>query len=149
MLTIIRADGGDFDSAWAIVNEYYDAVGVMVREQPASFRDYYFAEGSGVWLARFDDQVAGCIALRPLPSIPNAGEIKRMYVCPSARGQGIAGRLLGALEEYAGSYGYEWLYLDTKDDLTEAHAFYRKHGYTDCERYNDNPQATIFMRRLI
>jgi hypothetical protein len=23
--------------------------------------------------------------------------------------------------------------------------FYHRHGYEDCERYNDNPQATIFM----
>jgi hypothetical protein len=27
--------------------------------------------------------------------------------------------------------------------------FYQKHGYVPCERYNQNPQATVFMRRQI
>jgi len=70
-----------------------------------------------------------------------------MYVRPEARGQGIAERLLKALEEYAVQAGYQTLYLDTKDDLTTAIRFYQRHGYEACERYNENPQATMFMRK--
>jgi len=43
--------------------------------------------------------------------------------------------------------GYEWLYLDTKDDLENAIRFCKRHGYECCDRYNSNPQATIFMRK--
>ena len=148
-VTVRRAAPPEFDAAWAIVNEYYDAVDVLVREDRASFLKYYFAEGSGLWLACRDDSVVGCIALRPLESIPGAGEIKRMYVQPSSRGLGIARVLLDAVHEYALTYGYEWLYLDSKDDLPLAHAFYRRHGYVDCPPYGNNPQATIFMRRRV
>src|SRR4051794_30864526 len=108
---ISRAELGDLEEAWAIVTEYYDAVGVVVREDRPAF-GAYFCEGSGVWMAKSVDRaVIGCIALRPLPAIPFAGEVKRLYVQPAWRGQGIAGLLLDALHEYAAAFGYKWLYL--------------------------------------
>jgi ribosomal protein S18 acetylase RimI-like enzyme len=70
-------------------------------------------------------------------------------VKPSARGRGIAGKLLDALEEYARNQGVEWIYLDSYDDLKAAIALYGKRGYDRCDRYNDNPQATLFMRKQI
>src|SRR5664279_4324192 len=77
------------------------------------------------------------------------GEIKRMYVRSGHRGKGLADALLGALEEYAAQCGYEWLHLDTTDTMKAAARFYERHGYKRCERYNENPQATIFMRKTM
>ena len=145
-LVISRGERDDFEDAWAIVSEYYNAVGVVVREERTEFLAKYFGDASGVWLARDGEEIVGCIALHPLDRIPGAGEVKRLYVRPSARRGGIAGLLLGALHEYARGAGYTTLYLDSKDDLTEAIRFYRKRGYQECERYNDNPQATVFMK---
>ena len=149
MIRIERASLERMDEAYAIVREYYEAVGVVVRDDPESFARDYFGDGSGVWLAYDDASVVGCIALRPLPQLERAGEIKRMYVKPEARGRGIAERLLKALEDYAAEAGYRALYLDTKDDLTTAIRFYQRHGYEPCERYNENPQATMFMRKRL
>lgn len=146
-IAIRLAGTNDFAEAWAIVNEYYDAVGVVARDDETAFRQSYFGAGSGVWLARVDGVAAGCIALRGLESLTAAGEVKRLYVQPQARGLGIAVRLLRALEDYSRLAGYRWLYLDSKDDLTDAIDFYHRHGYVDCGRYNDNPQATIFMKK--
>jgi len=144
-ITISRAGPQDLDQAWAIVTEYYDAVAVVAREDRPAFSSAYFSEGSGFWLARKDNAVVGCIALRPLNAFPVSGEVKRLYVQPASRGHGIAGLLLDALHEYARAAGYQWLYLDSKDDLATAIRFYEKRGYSRCARYNDNPQATIFM----
>ncbi len=146
---ITRAEAPDFEAAWSIVNEYYEAVGVLVREDRGAFRRLYFTEGAGVWLAGTGGLTVGCIALRPLSGILAAGEVKRLYVQPASRGRGVAGKLLDALHEYARSDGYKWLYLDSKDDLEAAVHFYEKHGYSRCARYNDNPQATIFMRKRL
>jgi GNAT superfamily N-acetyltransferase len=66
-----------------------------------------------------------------------------------SRGQGVAEALLLALEIYAAEHSYKALYLDSKKDLMPAIRFYRRHGYQPCPRYNDNPQATIFMRKQI
>ncbi len=135
------------EEAYAIVREYYEAVGVVVRDDADEFARDYFGAGSGIWLACEGSEVVGCIALRPLPQFERSGEVKRLYVKPESRGKGIAERLLAALEEYARDAGYCRLYLDTKDDLIPAIRFYERHGYERCERYNENPQATIFMKK--
>jgi len=57
--------------------------------------------------------------------------------------------LLEALEKYAGGRGYKWLYLDTAADMGAAARFYQRKGFQDCARYNQNPQAAIFMRKAI
>ncbi|MGB7190589.1 MAG: GNAT family N-acetyltransferase [Acidobacteriaceae bacterium] len=147
MIRIERASLERMDEAYAIVREYYEAVGVVARDDAESFARDYFGAGSGVWLACENEAVVGCIALRPLPRFDRTGEIKRMYVKPESRGRGVAERLLKALEDYAAEAGYRTLYLDTKDDLTTAIRFYQQHGYEPCERYNENPQATMFMKK--
>lgn len=147
MIRIERATLDRAGEAYAIVQEYYAAVAVVVREDAEEFAHEYFGEGAGIWLASDDAKTVGCIALRPLPRFEQCGEVKRLYVKPESRGQHIADRLLAALENYAVKAGYRTLYLDTKDDLLPAINFYHQHGYQDCERYNENPQATIFMRK--
>jgi GNAT superfamily N-acetyltransferase len=144
---IHRAAIEELESAYRIVSEYYEAVGVVVREDLAAFEHEYFGKRAGIWLATVNDNVIGCIALRKLLRARKSGEIKRMYVQHQHRGQGVAEALLKALETYAAENEYRTLYLDSKKDLMPAIRFYRRHGYEFCERYNDNPQATVFMRK--
>ena len=149
MIEIDKAELGPVGEAYAIVAEYYEAVEVMVREDAAEFRAKYFGPGAGIWLARDGEAVVGCIALRPLEEMAGCGEVKRLYVKPEYRGQGIAERLLEVLEAYAREWGYGAIYLDSKDDLKTAIRFYARHGYAECARYNENPQATVFMRKQL
>lgn len=137
------------DKAVEILQEYYEAVHVVQRDKPESLQKLIDAPASGMWVAYLDDEVVGCVMLRKLASIPKAGECKRMYVKPLARGRHIADMLLDAQEEFARKAGLEWIYLDTYDDLKPAIAIYERRGYERCERYNDNPQATLFMRKDI
>ena len=148
-LQVFRADERDREAAFQLVEEYNNAVSVMVRDSSESFARDYFQTGAGVWLALVNAQLAGCIALRPLHTREQAGEIKRLYVRPQFRGSGVSVALLNALERYAEESGYSWLYLDSKDDLQAAIRFYRRHGYHPCEPYNQNPQATIFMHKAV
>ena len=137
------------DEALAILQEYYEAVHVLQRDDPQKVQEIIDAPASGVWLAYLEKEVAGCVVLRRLETIPSAGECKRLYVKPSARGNRIADKLLDAQEAYARGQGIEWIYLDSYDDLKTAIALYERRGYQRCERYNDNPQATLFMRKRI
>ncbi|WP_348262745.1 GNAT family N-acetyltransferase [Telmatobacter sp. DSM 110680] len=137
------------NEAFEILQEYYEAVHVVQRDKPQSLRKMIDAPASGMWLAYIEQEVVGCVILRKLSSIPKAGECKRMYVKPSARGRHIAGMLLDAQEDFAREAGLEWIYLDTYDDLKPAIAIYERRGYHRCDRYNDNPQATLFMRKNI
>jgi ribosomal protein S18 acetylase RimI-like enzyme len=148
-LRVWRAGERDRETAFQLVEEYNDAVDVLVRDSPDSFEQDYFRPGAGLWLAEAGKQVVGCIALRPLRTLEQAAEIKRLYVRPEFRGSGAALALLVALEQYAEASGYEWLYLDSKDDLKAALRFYDRHGYEACERYNRNQQATVFLRKAL
>jgi ribosomal protein S18 acetylase RimI-like enzyme len=149
-LCIRRATPDDFHTAFELVKEYFETIGVWLRDTPSEFHDYLVGNDRGVWLAFADSDPVGCIALHPLASPPRSGEMKRLYVKPAYRRQGLAEGLLNALEEFAANTArYEWLYLDTKDDLLTAIRFYELHGYEQCERYNTNPQATIFMRKSL
>jgi GNAT superfamily N-acetyltransferase len=146
---IYRATASQIELAYGLVQEYYAAACVVVREDRDEFERQYFADGGGVWLAGAGDGVIGCVALRRLEGVESAGEIKRMYLQPAYRGQGISDLLLGALEEHARNFGYKWLYLDTAADMKRAARFYERKGFLRCERYNENPQAAIFMKKAI
>ena len=148
-ILIRKANLTELDDAFRIVEEYYDAVGVIARDTKEEFSERYFGELRGVWLASVDGDVIGCIALRELPEQPRRGEIKRMYVRPAHRRGGIAQALLNATESFAAAVSCDWLYLDSAPGMDAAVRFYRRNGYEPCPRYNDNPQATVFLRKRI
>jgi DNA-binding MarR family transcriptional regulator/predicted N-acetyltransferase YhbS len=104
-------------------------------------------DGSILILARSANKPVGCGVLRPLG--PGVGEIKRMWVAPSARGTGLARRLLSALEAEAASRGLDAVRLDTNGALVEALNLYRSAGYRDIDRYNDNPYADFWFEKQL
>ena len=76
-----------------------------------------------------------------------ACEIKRMFVAPEARGQGVARQLLAALEEAGRELGYAVVRLDTGPDQPHARALYESAGYVEIQNFNDNPVATYFAEK--
>jgi len=148
-LTIRAVTAAEAEDAYSLIEEYYEAVHVIARDDRAQILQYISDPESCILLAYSDSTPAGCILYRPLPHMVSAGEVKRLYVRPAFRRRGIAERLLEALEQFASGRDAEWLYLDTTDELQAAISFYERHGYARCERYNDNPQATIFMRKKL
>jgi putative acetyltransferase len=147
--SIRQATLEDVAIAFELAEEYFEEINVVVRDTKEEFAAYIRSGDGGVWLALAGEQPVGCIVLHRLTSISGGAEIKRLYIRASHRRQGLADRLLRALEKYAIQRSYEWLYLDTKDDLDQAIRFYEQHGYKRCRRYNSNPQATIFMRKRL
>jgi DNA-binding MarR family transcriptional regulator/N-acetylglutamate synthase-like GNAT family acetyltransferase len=137
------------EEARSLLHEYYESVGVVVRDTPEAIQRIIDDPKGGVWVAHLNGKAVGCAYLRSLPSIPSATECKRMYVKPSARGNGVAHALLDAQEAFAKSRGLKRIYLDSKDDLKVAIAMYARRGFVPCEQYNHNPQATVFMVKTI
>lgn len=146
--SVRRAGAGDLEAAWSIVQAYFASDERIIGESRASFASYLAAPAQ-FWLAEDGGAVVGCAALRPLAGVPGAGEVRRMFVRPSHRGAGVADALMAALEAFAREAGYDALYLDTHHDFTAAIRLYERRGYARVDRYNDNPVATIFMRRAL
>ncbi len=99
-----------------------------------------------ILLARSDGLTLGTVSLRTLS--PGLGEVKRLYIAPSARGLGLARRLMRAIEDEARSLGLRRLNLDTNGTLTRALALYRSEGWQPCEPYSGFPATHWFTKAL-
>ena len=60
---------------------------------------------------------------------------------------GLGRMLLAALEQRALDLGASEVVLDTNSVLREATALYRSAGYEEIPAYNDNPYASLWMRK--
>ncbi len=98
-------------------------------------------------VARLKGEPVGCGALKRIDQ--TTGEIKRVWTAPAARGLGVARRILQKLEGKARAMELTTLRLDTNKALKEAHAFYRKQGFRDAERFNDNPYAHHWLEKTL
>jgi ribosomal protein S18 acetylase RimI-like enzyme len=107
--------------------------------------DKYGAPAGCLLIAYSGDEAAGCIALRKLSE--TECEMKRLYVRPQYRRQGIATALAERLLAEARDIGYRFMLLDTLPELAPALAFYEKLGFYQIEAYNDSPvTGTVFLR---
>ncbi len=76
---------------------------------------------------------AGCGAMKPYDHY--VMEIKRMFVQPDMRGNGIAVAMLQELEAWAKELGYKKCILETGDQMPEAIRLYQKTGYQIIANY--------------
>jgi GNAT superfamily N-acetyltransferase len=136
----------DLPQVLALLKHYYAEWDIWQRDTEATVREALQHPPLGYLLVEVDSQPAGCVLLKPLPAIPNAVECKRLFVSPDFRGRRLADVLMDAAEAAARAAGFAWMYLDTKPEFAAAIALYHRRGYQPVERYNDNPQATIFLR---
>ena len=92
-------------------------------------------------VARVDGKPVGCGALRRLD--PATGEIKRMYVAPSARGGGVGARILAELERHARALGMRRLLLETGERQVEAVRLYQRAGFTRVPCFGEYANAPL------
>lgn len=90
-------------------------------------------------VAYVDDQPAGSGALRWYTD--DAAEIKRMFVKPGYRGQGIAKAMLRELETWAAELNFSSCILETGQNQPEAIALYTGMGFNLIPNYG--PYAGI------
>jgi DNA-binding MarR family transcriptional regulator/N-acetylglutamate synthase-like GNAT family acetyltransferase len=88
----------------------------------------------------------GCVGLK---GGGDFAEIKRLWVSPAARGLGVARRLMAAAETRARELGVSVLRLDTNSALPKAAALYRKSGWREIDRFNDDPYPDLFFEKRL
>lgn len=80
---------------------------------------------------------------------PDTCEIKRMYVAPDARRDGVGRAILDALLSRAQSAGYAKVRLDSPDFMFAAHSLYRSFGFRDIEPYPESEIPAEFRKYLV
>jgi GNAT superfamily N-acetyltransferase len=98
-------------------------------------------------LAWSDGLPVGCVGLKGDGG--DRAEVKRLWVAPAARGQGLARRLMAAVEDAAHRLGIRTLRLDTNSALPEAIELYRKTGWVEIPRFNDDPYPDVFFEKRL
>ena len=118
----------DYDARYAPTNGVCSSA-ELTRYPPEDFA----AERDGAFVAVLHDGalVAGGALKRGSAGADGRplAELKRMWTDPGRRRQGLAGRVLGLLEQRATALGYTGLELTTGAKQPEAVALYLRHGW--------------------
>lgn len=142
----IATSAQDMAIAAQLFREYADSLGLDLAfqnfdDELAQLPGDYAAPRGALLLAYVDGALAGCCALRPLDNadIPNAAEMKRLYVRRAFRGFGLGRQLTEAILDAARQAGYASVLLDTLDDMEAARNLYADLGFQSIEPYYHNP----------
>jgi len=117
-------------------------------DEVAHLPGVYGPPGGVLLLARDDAGPVGCAGVRPFG--PREAELKRLYVRPRARGEGIGRRLVEEALRRASAAGYRTLRLDTLPTMTAATVLYHSLGFVEIPEPHPNPvEGTRYFRRSL
>lgn len=133
MIELVRTNATEADFIRLV--RQLDAYLTTVDGDEHAFYDQYnhSEEIRFVVLAYQDGMAVGCGAIKPYSQ--STMEVKRMFVLPEKRGEGIAGRILNELESWAAELGAERCILETGKRQTEAIRLYEKCRYRRIPNY--------------
>lgn len=135
----------------AMLREYEAGLGISLFfqefEAEVAALPGAYAPPAGAMLVARDPAtraLVGCVALRPVANLPEACEMKRLFVRPVARGTGLGRRLAVAVMEEAQRLGYRRMVLDTLPWLAEAQSLYGSLGFRQTGTTGQDPQILLF-----
>lgn len=99
------------------------------------------------WCLQFNNKIIGTVAVNKLCDYKC--ELKSLYLLSQYHGEGLGQRMLDKAFEYARKNNFKEMYLDTLLSSTGAIRLYKKNGFVETERYNNNMIANIFMKKDI
>ncbi|MDS3861619.1 GNAT family N-acetyltransferase [Thermosynechococcaceae cyanobacterium BACA0444] len=111
---------GEFGLAWEPQGADADVVAVEA---------FYQDQGGEFWVIEQAGQIVGTAAYYPIARGENAVEIRKMYLHPQARGQGLGQFLLSQLEQQIHQRGFDLIWIETATIMNQAVKLYEKNGY--------------------
>ena len=145
MIAIRHAVEADIPAVRERFREYVKWLGIDLdfqgfEQELASLPGDYVPPRGRLLVATDGDHVIGCIAVRHFGADDSGDcEMKRLYVVPAFRGQGIARRLAERLIDEARGIGYQRMLLDTLQQMEAARALYAQLGFEEIAAYYHNP----------
>ena len=116
-------------------------------EELADLPGKYAPPDGRLLIAQLNSEIAGCVALRKLDDC--ICEMKRLYVRPQFRGQGLGRALAERIIIEARAIGYQCIRLDTVQPvMQDAVAMYRRLGFREIPQYCENPIAGALYMEL-
>jgi len=140
---ITRAESPDqIDEVRRLFREYERFLGVDLcfqsfEEELAGLPGKYGPPDGVLLMAMDGQQAAGCVALRKAED--GVCEMKRLFLRPQYRGQGLGRLLAERIVSEATALGYTVMRLDTLNKLKEAMGLYEAMGFRRIAAYYGNP----------
>jgi putative acetyltransferase len=152
MLAILQAETPQqIATARELMIEYATALGFDLcfqnfDEEMRTLPGKYAPPAGRIFLADWNGQAAGVIAMRPLEEA-GACEMKRLFVRSAFRGKSLGRALAEKLIAEAAAIGYRKMKLDTiQGKMDQAIALYEALGFRDVAPYYPSPvRETRFM----
>ena len=146
-------DEAGIRDARVLFEEYQRELGLDLgfqgfREELDALPGKYATPKGRLYVVYDQGEAIGCAALRPLEE--GICEVKRMYLRPERRGEGIGRELLILLIKAAEMSGYERVRLDSLGRLSGAIRLYESLGFAQIPPYNENPEPdVVYMERTV
>lgn len=145
-----------------LVGAYVEWLGDRYPDDRAAVAAYFVAQGletqlrdlltlfcppkAGCLLARLDGVAVGVVMVKP--NSEGVCEMNRMFVHPSARGNGVGVALVTELLETARGLGYRRMLLTAGAKHTEALGLYRRFGFIRDDTLPDTGAGDIEVRMI-
>jgi ribosomal protein S18 acetylase RimI-like enzyme len=152
MPTIHTAAASDMDAVRRLFRAYAESLDFELcfqgfEAELDALPGPYAPPDGRIILAKVDGEPVGVVAVKPLDA-DGVCEMKRLYVDPAHRGNGIARSLTERLLNAARDIGHTTMRLDTVASMTAARSLYRSLGFEERDPYYANPLPdVVYMER--
>jgi len=135
-IRLVRLLDADLDTRYGVHQEFYSQFNKLDTIHH-------------VIIVYWDGDAVACGAIRQYSN--DTMEIKRMFVDPRYRGQGIGKIVLNSLERWATELGYSYCILESGNKQPEALALYERVGYARIPNYGQyaSDENSVCMKKQI
>jgi putative acetyltransferase len=133
----------------AVLQEYrLDCEPTGADRDVLQVEEAYWATGGEFWVVEHQHQLVGTAGYYPVARGEKAVEIRKMYLLPAARGQGLGQYLLQMLETAIAAKGFAQIWLETATVLKEAVALYERSGYLPTTGVETSRCDRVYMNQV-
>lgn len=119
-----------FELIQSVLKEYgLDSEPVGADQDVLQVEDAYWQTGGEFWVVDYHRQLVGTAGYYPTQKGNRAVELRKMYLLPEVRGQGLGRYLLQTLEQAIAIRGFRQIWIETASVLKEAVKLYESSGY--------------------
>jgi GNAT superfamily N-acetyltransferase len=141
----------DYKAAKELFLEYQQELGINLcfqnfEEELLQLPLMYGGKNGSLLLALSGVNYIGCVAIRKKEN--EICEMKRLFIKPSYKNQGIGRKLVNQIIAEAIRLGYKKMILDTLERLSPAIHLYKNFGFKETSAYYKNPlEGVIYLER--
>lgn len=119
-----------FELIQSVLKEYgLGSEPVGADQDVLQVEDAYWKTGGEFWVVEYQGRLVGTAGYYPIQKGKNAVEVRKMYLRPEVRGQGLGRHLLQTLERAIATRGFQQIWVETASVLKEAVNLYERSGY--------------------